>query len=187
VASGMLVQKYHLVFAVPLHLLYLILDDDGLVNQMLKIWIVSVEQLKLDHIIETLEKRILLLLIGADVIGGIPCQLNELIQIFIHHHTPLVQVEEFLLLQLEGAAGHVVSSETSLELILGYSLDVGEGVTVSLLLFQIAGAPRREPSHGRNIGPSLVSSRLTSSSPLPAWDPWPERMCWGRSLEIHPA
>jgi hypothetical protein len=39
---------------------------------MLKIWVVGVEQLELDLIIETLEKHILLLLIGANVIGGLP-------------------------------------------------------------------------------------------------------------------
>jgi hypothetical protein len=58
--------------------------------------------------------------------------LNELVQVLIHHHTPLVQVGEFLLLQLEGAARHVVSSEMSVELILGDSLNIGVGVTVSL-------------------------------------------------------
>jgi hypothetical protein len=39
---------------------------------MLKIWVVGVEQLELDLIIETLEKHILLLLISANVIGGLP-------------------------------------------------------------------------------------------------------------------
>jgi hypothetical protein len=39
---------------------------------MLKIWVVGVEQLELDLIIETLEKHILLLLIGANVVGGLP-------------------------------------------------------------------------------------------------------------------
>jgi hypothetical protein len=72
-------RKNHLVFAILLHLLYLVLDDDDLVNQMLKIWVVSVEQLKLDLIIETLGKHILLLLVGVDIIDGVPCQLNELI------------------------------------------------------------------------------------------------------------
>ncbi len=59
---------------------------------MLKIWVVGVEQLELDLIIETLEKCILLLLIGIDVVGGVPRQLNELIQVLIHRHTSLVQV-----------------------------------------------------------------------------------------------
>jgi hypothetical protein len=68
----------------------------------------------LDLIIETLEKCVLLLFIGADVVGGVPRHLNELIQLLIHHHTPLVQVGEFLLLQLEGTMRHVVSFEMSL-------------------------------------------------------------------------
>jgi hypothetical protein len=37
VASRMLTQKTHLALAIFLHLFQLILDDDGLVNQMLKI------------------------------------------------------------------------------------------------------------------------------------------------------
>jgi hypothetical protein len=39
---------------------------------MLEIWVVCVEQLKLYHVIETLEKHILLLLISDDVIDGVP-------------------------------------------------------------------------------------------------------------------
>jgi hypothetical protein len=46
---------------------------------MLKIWVVGVEQLELDLIIETLEKCIMLLLISADVIGGVPRQFNKLV------------------------------------------------------------------------------------------------------------
>jgi hypothetical protein len=46
---------------------------------MLKISVVGVEQLKLDLIIETLEKHILLLLVHPNVVGGIPRQLNELV------------------------------------------------------------------------------------------------------------
>jgi hypothetical protein len=43
VASGMLAQKTHLTLAIFLHLFWLILNDDGLVNQMLKIWVVCVD------------------------------------------------------------------------------------------------------------------------------------------------
>jgi hypothetical protein len=82
------------VVAILLHLFQLILNDDSLVNQILEIWVVYVEQLKLDLIIETLEKHILLLLIGVDIVDGVPRQLIELVQIFNHHHT--VQISEFL-------------------------------------------------------------------------------------------
>jgi hypothetical protein len=68
----MLAQKTHLALAILLHLLQLILNQDGLINQMLKIWVVGVEQLKLDLILETPEKRILLLLMSVDIFGGIP-------------------------------------------------------------------------------------------------------------------
>jgi hypothetical protein len=62
VASGMLAQETHLALPILLHFLQLILNDDGLCNQMLQIWVVAVEQLKLDLILKTVEKRILLLL-----------------------------------------------------------------------------------------------------------------------------
>jgi hypothetical protein len=68
----MLAQETHLVLPILLHFLQIILNDDGLVNQMLKIWDVSVEQLKLDLILETLESCVLLLLIIVHVVGGIP-------------------------------------------------------------------------------------------------------------------
>jgi hypothetical protein len=98
----------------------------------LEIWVVCVEELKLDLVIETLEKHILLLLIGVDVVDGVPQQLNELVHIFIHRHTSLVQISKFLLLQLEGAAGHIVSPEMSLELISANSTSVDIGVAISL-------------------------------------------------------
>jgi hypothetical protein len=59
------------MLAILLHFLQLILDDDGLVNQVLKIWVVGVEQLELVLILETLEKCVLLLLISVDIIGGV--------------------------------------------------------------------------------------------------------------------
>jgi hypothetical protein len=51
VASEMLSQKTHLALAILLHFLQFVLNDDGFLNQMLKIWVVSVEQLKLDLIL----------------------------------------------------------------------------------------------------------------------------------------
>jgi hypothetical protein len=72
----MLAYKHHLAFANLFHFIQLVLNVVSLVNQMLKIWVFGVEQLELDLIIETLEKRILLLLIGADVIHGVLRQLN---------------------------------------------------------------------------------------------------------------
>jgi hypothetical protein len=54
VASETLAWKTHLAYSILLHLFQLILNDDVLVNQMLKIWVVCVEQLELDLVIETL-------------------------------------------------------------------------------------------------------------------------------------
>jgi hypothetical protein len=69
VAFGVLAWEHLIVFSILLHLFQLALNGNGLVNQMLKIWVVGVEQLKLDLVIETLEERILLLLVGVDIIG----------------------------------------------------------------------------------------------------------------------
>jgi hypothetical protein len=79
----MLAWTHHLAFAILFHFFHLILDYDGLVNQMLKIWVVGVEQLELDLIIVTLEKHILLLLICPDVVGGVHQQLNEVVHVLI--------------------------------------------------------------------------------------------------------
>jgi hypothetical protein len=68
----MLVWETHLALVILLHFLRLILNDYGLVNQMLKIWVVDVEQLKLDLVLETHEKRVLFLQVGADVVSDIP-------------------------------------------------------------------------------------------------------------------
>jgi hypothetical protein len=39
---------------------------------VLKIWELGVEQLELDLILEFLEKHVLLLLNGVDIVGGVP-------------------------------------------------------------------------------------------------------------------
>jgi hypothetical protein len=80
------------VFAILLHLFQFILIDDGVINQMLEIWVVCVDQLKLVLIIQTLKKHILLLLVGVDIVDGVRPQLNEHNHVFIHHHAPLVQI-----------------------------------------------------------------------------------------------
>jgi hypothetical protein len=67
-----LAGKNYLVPDIFLHLFQLVLNDDGLIDQMLEIWEVSVKQLKLDVIIESLEKHVLLLLICVDIVGSIP-------------------------------------------------------------------------------------------------------------------
>jgi hypothetical protein len=129
-----LAGKNYLAPDIFLHLFQLVLNDDGLIDQMLEIQVVGVKQLKLDVVIESLEKHVLLLLTRVDIVGSIPCQLNELIHVFIHYHTPLVQVGKFLLLELERATWYIVSSEMCLELILVDSLDIWVGVAVGLPL-----------------------------------------------------
>jgi hypothetical protein len=55
--------------------------------------------------------------------------MNELL---IHGHTALFQVGEFFPLKLHGATRHVVSAETSLELIPCDGVDIHMGIAVRL-------------------------------------------------------
>jgi hypothetical protein len=142
VASRVLARKNHLALAIFFHLFQLVLDDDdGLINQMQEVWVVSVKQLKLDVNMETLEKHGLLLLIYVDIVGGIPQSLNELGTHSLSYS--LVQVIKFLLLELQSAMGYIVSSEMSLELILVDRLSrCCDRSPTSLRRFQMAGVPQ---------------------------------------------
>jgi hypothetical protein len=63
VTSRMLAWEKNLPLVVPPHYHQLIFYDDGLIDQMLKFFIVGVEQLKLFVVIESIEKHLLSLLI----------------------------------------------------------------------------------------------------------------------------
>jgi hypothetical protein len=64
-----LARENHLALAIFLHLFQLVFNDNDLIDQMLDIRIVGVKQLKLDVVIESFEKHVLLLLIGVDIVG----------------------------------------------------------------------------------------------------------------------
>jgi hypothetical protein len=65
-------REWHFPFAILLHFLDLVFNDNGLVNQVLEVGVVSVEQLELNVIIQLVQEHVLLLLVCVDVIRGIP-------------------------------------------------------------------------------------------------------------------
>jgi hypothetical protein len=72
VASRRLSLKWHFMLVILLHLFKLVLHNDSLVDHPLEIFIVSVEKLKLNLIIESIQECIMFLLIGVDIIQPIP-------------------------------------------------------------------------------------------------------------------
>jgi hypothetical protein len=65
-------REWHFPLAILLHFLYLIFNDNGLVDHVLEVGIVVVEQLELNVIIQPTQEHVLLLLIRVDVVWGVP-------------------------------------------------------------------------------------------------------------------
>jgi hypothetical protein len=72
VAPRRLSLKCHFPLAILLHLFKLVLHNDSLVDHPLKIFIVSVEKLKLNLIVESIQECILFLLIGVYIVRRKP-------------------------------------------------------------------------------------------------------------------
>jgi hypothetical protein len=131
VATRRLSLGGHLPLVILFYLLEVDLNDDGLIHQLLKIFIVSVEQLELDIVIDSFQKHVMLL-IGIDFIWGILGQLSEPVEVLVHGHAILSKIGELLLPQLDSAMGHVVRSETSLEFIPRDGFYIIVGIAISL-------------------------------------------------------
>jgi hypothetical protein len=65
-------REWHFPLAILLHFPDLIFNDNGLIDHVLEVGVVSVEQLELNVIIQSIQERILFLLIRVDVVRGIP-------------------------------------------------------------------------------------------------------------------
>jgi hypothetical protein len=70
-------MECHLPFAILLHFLEFVLNNNGLVDHVLEIGVVGIEQLELNIIIQSLQEHVLLLFVSVDVFGGVSGQLNE--------------------------------------------------------------------------------------------------------------
>jgi hypothetical protein len=67
VASGGLSMEWHLPLAILLHLLDLVFNNNGLVDHVLEVYVIRVEQLELNIIIQ---EHVTFLFITADVVRG---------------------------------------------------------------------------------------------------------------------
>jgi hypothetical protein len=70
-------MEWHFPFAILLHFLEFVFNNNGLVDHVLEIRVVGVEQLELNIIIQFLKERVMLFFINVDVFGGVSGQLNE--------------------------------------------------------------------------------------------------------------
>jgi hypothetical protein len=71
IASRGLSMEWHLPLAILIHLLDLVFNNNGLVDHVLEVYIVHVEQLELNIIIQSIQEHALFLLISVDVVRGI--------------------------------------------------------------------------------------------------------------------
>jgi hypothetical protein len=77
VASRGLSREWHLPFSILLHFLEFTFNNNGIVDHVVEIDVISVEQLELNIIVQSFQERVLLLFISVDVFSSISGQLNE--------------------------------------------------------------------------------------------------------------
>jgi hypothetical protein len=65
-------REWHFPLVILLHFLNLVFNGNGLVDHVLEVGVIGVEQLKLNVITQSTQEHVLLLLVGVDVIRGIP-------------------------------------------------------------------------------------------------------------------
>jgi hypothetical protein len=100
----------------PLHLAKLnmfVFKCYVLVQKLLEIWEGVRHQLILEWPNESLHELFLLPLIFSNLLRSIPWQLNEFISIFTHCHIPLLEGEEFLLLDLHQPSKNMIIPKIS--------------------------------------------------------------------------
>jgi hypothetical protein len=64
-------MEWHLLLVILLHLLDLVLNNNGLVDHVLEVYVVRVEQLELNIIIQSLQEQVMFLFISVDVVKGV--------------------------------------------------------------------------------------------------------------------
>jgi hypothetical protein len=77
IASRGLSREWHLSFVILLSFLEFTFNNNGLVEHVLEIDVVSLEQLELNIIVQSFQEHVLLLFISVDVFSSISGQLNE--------------------------------------------------------------------------------------------------------------
>jgi hypothetical protein len=71
IASRGLSREWHLPLSILLHFLEFTFNNNGLVDHVLEIGVISVEQLELNIIVQSFQEHVLLLFVSVDVFGGI--------------------------------------------------------------------------------------------------------------------
>jgi hypothetical protein len=72
-ASARLSMEQHLPPAILLHLHDLVFNNHGLVNHLREVYVVLVEQLELNIIIQSTQEHVMFLFIHIDVVRGVSC------------------------------------------------------------------------------------------------------------------
>jgi hypothetical protein len=71
ITSGGWSIEWYIHLAILIHLLDLVFNNNGLVDHVLEVYVVRVEQLGLNIIIQSIQERVLFIFISVDVIRGI--------------------------------------------------------------------------------------------------------------------
>jgi hypothetical protein len=94
-----------------------ILEHKGLVYHGLEIVEVTCFQSIGKFIIQFVEETLLFLFVGIHVVGSVAGKLHEMSDILAHRHVSLLQILEFLLLELDYTLRHMMRSKNHLKLI----------------------------------------------------------------------
>jgi hypothetical protein len=94
-----------------------VLEHKSLVYQGLKVLKVTCFQRICKSIVQSIKKTLLLLLVGAHVVGSVAGKLCEMSQILAQRHESLFQILELLLLELDNTLRYMMRSKIHLELI----------------------------------------------------------------------
>jgi hypothetical protein len=129
-ATAQLMLTHLLTLA--LHHIFVVLQHKCLIHHSLEVLKVMGLQSIGQSIIQTIQKAILLLLIGVHFIGSIARQLSELDDTLILRHGLLFQILNRLLLQLHHSLGYMVCTERSSKLWLVDALRFLMGIHVCI-------------------------------------------------------
>jgi hypothetical protein len=105
--------------------LVLVLDHNSGINQGLQIIVGHDDQIGLQVFLKSIHEALPLLLIGVDVVRGIPPLGGELVEVFGDTHTSLLEVKELVAHDLDESRWDVGLAELGLESFPSHHLALG--------------------------------------------------------------
>ena len=99
---------------------------DGRISQALQIREWHHHQYTLHFIMLSIEKPLLLLVFSVSLSGCIPSQGSELLEVLVHRHTPLLQLQELLPHDTYQASRYIALEKLAFEGILGHYFILGK-------------------------------------------------------------